>query len=206
MYARLFSMMNDELQLQNYQLFRKDRKTNGGGLVIYVKEDLRCTLRDNLHVDGIETLWLEVKQAMQKSFLLGYTYRPPSANQKWITDFESILEQVYSENKEIILLGDFNLNLLENNINRNWLQVTESVNLTQLVNMPTRVTANSSTLIDHAYCNKPENIVDIFVPFYAISDHYPVCLTAKNQAIKHQILNISLFHIDACKTLIVLNF
>ena len=171
---------NEEIQLENYQLFRKDRKSNGGGLVVYVKENLRCSQRDDLHVDGIEAMWLEVKHESQKAFLLGYTYRPPSSHLRWTTDFEQILEQVFTENKEVILLGDFNLNLYDNsNSVRNWLQVTESVNLFQLVDTPTRVTASSSTLIDHAYSNMPENIVDIFVPVYAISDHYPVCLTRK---------------------------
>ena len=61
----------------------------------------------------------------------------------------------------------------------NWLQITESINLSQLVDTPTRVTETSSTLIDHAYSNKPEKIADIFVPCYIISDHYPVCLTRK---------------------------
>ena len=49
--------------------------------------------------------------------------------------------------------------------------------LTQIVDSPTRVTATSATIIDHAYTNKPENFVEVFVPCYAISDHYPVCLT-----------------------------
>ena len=44
---------NEELQLENYQLFRKDRKTNGGGLVIYVKDSLRCFLREDLQVEGV---------------------------------------------------------------------------------------------------------------------------------------------------------
>ena len=171
---------NEEVRLENYQLFRKDRKTNGGGLVIYVKDSLRCFLREDLQVEGVESIWLEVKHKAQKSFLLGYTYRPPSSNQRWMNDFEEILERVYTESKEIILLGDFNLNMLDsNNIVRNWLQFTESVNLTQLVDSPTRVTATSATVIDHAYTNKPENIVEVLVPCYAISDHYPVCLTRK---------------------------
>ena len=171
---------NEEVRLENYQLFRKDRKTNGGGLVIYVKDSLRCFLREDLQVEGVESIWLEVKHKAQKSFLLGYTYRPPSSNQRWMNDFEEILERVYTESKEIILLGDFNLNMLDSNyIVRNWLQFTESVNLTQLVDSPTRVTATSATVIDHAYTNKPENIVEVFVPCYAISDHYPVCLTRK---------------------------
>ena len=169
-----------ELQLENYQLFRKDRKTNGGGLVLYVKENLRCSLREDMQVNDIEALWVEIKHESQKEFLLGYTYRPPSSHQKWTTDFEVVLEQVYTENKEIILLGDLNLNLLESNSHvHNWLQITESINLNQLVHTPTRVSETSATLIDHAYSNRPENIVDVSVPFYSISDHYPVCLTRK---------------------------
>ena len=171
---------NDELRLENYQLFRKDRKTNGGGLAIYVKESLRVSVREDLQVEGVESIWLEVKHKAQKSFLLGCTYRPPSSSQSWVDDFEVIFEQIDTEDKEIIMLGDFNLNMLDNsNIVNNWLQLTDSVNLTQIVDSPTRVTATSSTIIDHAYTNKPENIVEVCVPCYAISDHYPVCLTRK---------------------------
>ena len=41
------------------------------------------------------------------------------------------------------------------------------------------MTERSATLIDHAYSNREENIVDVFVPNFAISDHYPVCITRK---------------------------
>ena len=44
---------------------------------------------------------------------------------------------------------------------------------------PKRVKGTSSTLIDHAYSNRAENIIDVYVPCYAISDHYHVCLTRK---------------------------
>ena len=84
---------------------------------MYVKESLQCSLRDDLQVEGIEALWVEIKHEAQKAFLLGYTYRPPSSQQKWMNDFESVLEQVYTETKEVILLGDLNFNLLENNSN-----------------------------------------------------------------------------------------
>ena len=87
---------------------------------------------------------------------------------------------MFTENKEILLVGDFNFNLLEDNCsNRNWLQITESANLEQLVDSPIRVTPVSSTLIDHAYSNRAQYIVDVFVPYYALSEHYPVCVTRK---------------------------
>ena len=90
------------------------------------------------------------------------------------------MEQIYTENKEIVLLGDFNINLLEhNNLSQNWLQITEAVNLIQLVKAPTRVTDRSATLTDHADNNREENINDVFVPNFAIRYHYPVRITRK---------------------------
>ena len=46
--------------------------------------------------------------------------------------------------------------------------------LIQLVNTPTRVTASSSTLIDHVYTNNPSAVSDVSVPVLSVSDHYPV--------------------------------
>ena len=80
------------------------------------------------------------------------------------------------ESKEILLLGDFNFNLLNKTASTDsWTVKTEQLNLFQLVQTPTRVTHSMETLIDHAYSNVPENIVSIFVPCYSISDHYSVC-------------------------------
>ena len=66
-----------------------------------------------LHVDGTEAMWLEVKNNKKKAFMLGYAYRTPSSHQSWKMNFEKIWEQVYTENRDVILLGDFNLNLLD---------------------------------------------------------------------------------------------
>ena len=125
-------------------------------------------------------LWLEVKNNKQKSFLLCYCYRPPSASNVWIENFEEAIECANLEAKEIIVIGDFNFNLLnETGSSKQWLHLTDSLNLTQLVKKPTRVTATSETLIDHVYSNTQGNIIDVSVPVLAISDHYPVCITRK---------------------------
>ena len=70
---------NHELTIQNYDFVRKDRQSHGGGLLIYTKSNLSCIRRDDLESDGIEMLWLEVKNNRQKPFLLCYVYCPPSA-------------------------------------------------------------------------------------------------------------------------------
>ena len=171
---------DNELNITDYNMFRKDRQSHGGGLIVYTKSNLACIHRDDLETEEIETLWLEVKNNKQKPFLLCYCYRPPSATSTWMESFESMMELAILEAKEIIVMGDFNVNVMnDSSSTRNWLLTTGSSNLTQLVTKPTRVTPTSETLIDHAYTNTPDNIIEVTVPVLGVSDHYPVCITRK---------------------------
>ena len=48
-----------------------------------------------------------------------------------------------------------------------------------MVSEATRVTPNTSTLIDHIYTNCPENVKSITVPKIGLSDHFPISFTRK---------------------------
>jgi exonuclease III len=52
---------DSEISLNNYQMFRRDRKSNGGGIILFVKSTLPCELRSDLQSDDIESIWLEMK-------------------------------------------------------------------------------------------------------------------------------------------------
>ena len=52
--------------------------------------------------------------------------------------------------------------------------------LNQLIKPPTRVTNNSSSIIDHIYSTDEQANYEILVPKIAISDHYPIALTYHN--------------------------
>ena len=156
-------------------------------------------------------LWLEVKNNKQKSFLLCYCYRPPSASNVWIENFEEAIERANLEAKEIIVIGDFNFNRInDTGSSKQWIRLTDSLNLTQLVKKPTRVTATSETLIDHVYSNTQGNIIDVSVPVLAISDHYPVCILCvlPENYLKHLIpvLFTNLLILGAQKHLLRSNF
>lgn len=172
--------LDKELHIDGYNIIRRDRPSHGGGILIYYKNSLACTIRHDLLHSDIEMVWLNIKCSMQKPFLLGYVYRPPSTTSDWLQKVETILEKVHCENKEVILLGDFNFNLLKCDARtRNWLLTMDAVNLQQLVTVATRCTDTTETLIDHAYTNTVVNISHVSVPHYSISDHYPVCISRK---------------------------
>ncbi|XP_060580125.1 uncharacterized protein LOC132736928 [Ruditapes philippinarum] len=173
---------NNEINLHNYQLFRRDRESNGGGIALYVKSNLPCELRTDLDSSNIEAIWLEMKLEKQKPFIVGYIYRPPSSLNSWIEEIEKVLETLYVENKEIILFGDFNYNFINSiSVNSKWNNTISTFNLNQLITQPTRVTQTSSTIIDHLYTNQPQNICDIKIPILSISDHFPIVFTRKTK-------------------------
>ncbi|XP_061185217.1 uncharacterized protein LOC133193275 [Saccostrea echinata] len=111
-------------------------------------------------------------------------YRPPSAPSCWAEDLAREVNRASCcDDTEIILAGDFNIDLMKDPP-QYWTSALEEFGFSQIITVPTRITSTSSTLIDHFYTTKPENICETSVPPIAISDHYPVCLTRKTNCIQ----------------------
>ncbi|WAR25156.1 hypothetical protein MAR_010860, partial [Mya arenaria] len=164
-----------------YQVpFRRDRLFNGGGgLAVYVKQNVNCIRRLDLEGDDIEIIWLEIMPTKCKSFLIGSLYRHPESKVAWKEIFDTHIENVQLEEKEIIILGDINRDLLNSKINDEWSSYILSLGLKQLIKQPTRECSTSKTLIDHIYTNCDQNICNVSVPKIGISDHYPILCTRK---------------------------
>ena len=109
-------------------------------------------------------------------------YRPPDSRVEYNDRFEEFIDRLIEENKEFILLGDFNKDLLNVETDREWGNFTTSLGLTQLINEPTRVTNASQTIIDDIYTNTEENIQHVHVERLCLSDHYAVFCNRKNQS------------------------
>ena len=124
-------------------------------------------------------MWLEIFPTNSKSFLVGNIYRHPNETISWNEKFENHLDKVFECEKEIYLLGDFNRDLMQNNIKQSWLEYMETFGLYQFVTVPTRVTDQSATLIDHVYSNTHSNILMTTVPHIGLSDHFPIFISRK---------------------------
>lgn len=102
-------------------------------------------------------------------------YRPPSARAEWINTFHNMLNIPYGTCQDIVVIGDFNFNILnESNNNKTWEHTVNHFNLKQMVKEPTRVTENTCSLIDHIYTTDSEMVKNIQVPHIRLSDHFPV--------------------------------
>ena len=166
--------------VDSYQFFRKDRILSkerceeGGGIIVYVRNELKVERRCDIEMKEIECLVLEVFPTNSKSYLVGMSYRHPNETVIWNENFEIFVDRILETQKEFYLLGDFNRDLLNENIKKN-----HGWNLLQMVNQSTRKTSSSETLIDQFYCNIQTNLNTIDVPKIGLSDHFPIFLTCK---------------------------
>ena len=141
---------NEDIQFNNFQVpFRRDREGDShGGILVYIKNDIPCKRRQDLELLNIECLWVEIN-IKSKKMLVGTFYRPPNSNSLVFSDIEnSIGIAVDTGIADIVILGDFNLNVLNAQSARKITELCHQYNLSQLINEPTHFTESSSSVID----------------------------------------------------------
>ena len=138
-----------DIFLPNYYVIRRDRNRRGGGVLLYLRDNI-CTSSIYSH-PTLELLTAELT-LKQGPLLLGLYYRPPSASQS-LTDLETFLQSLPPPKlKSAVLLGDFNIDLLAStSLSHDIASIMSSFHFNQLVTEPTRISATSRTLIDHVY-------------------------------------------------------
>ena len=77
--------------LPNFQtVFRQDRNKNGGGVCIFVSDQLSCSRRSDLESQDLELLWVEVflqqSPRAQYPLLIGCCYRPPKLTHAFLRE------------------------------------------------------------------------------------------------------------------------
>ena len=65
--------------IDNYDFIHIDRKNGkGGGVALYIRNDLHYKVRHDIQIEGIETLFLEITDEKHKNKIVGVMYRPPN--------------------------------------------------------------------------------------------------------------------------------
>ena len=111
------SVENDDLMLQSFNKpERKDRAGDSyGGVMLYVKEGIHYKRRNDLELRNIESIWIEVANS-HKRVLVGLFYRPPNSDAAYFSSIEdSVGLAIDTGISDIIITGDFNLNVNNNN-------------------------------------------------------------------------------------------
>ena len=117
-------------------------------MLLYIKEGIQYTEITNLAGSEVEVVWTNI-QCDKQHLALGVMYRPPSSNYAYLKSMLDQIDNVFSCNENIMLMGDLNYDYkLDETLSSNRLQKMEILyGMRQLINSPTRVTLTTSTLI-----------------------------------------------------------
>ena len=75
-----YTLLSNKLRFNGYKIFRQDYNRFGGGLILYINENIPCKpFQEHIHLPNFEVILIEYCKNNQKWLLLGL-YKPP--NQK----------------------------------------------------------------------------------------------------------------------------
>ena len=100
---------DNEIKIDGYKIFRRDRdsvvKSRGGGLLIYVQDNINVIEISESLSFNIECLWIKVL-GEHKNLNFGLYYRPPNSNES--DDLEMFNSIRKLMDLDGIVIGDFN--------------------------------------------------------------------------------------------------
>ena len=114
--------------------YRKDRNCHGGGIIVYIREDIPSRKLEQLKLeDDIEGIFFEINLRKSKWMVLA-TYRPPSSSiPQYLNSIGNAIDFYSKCYQNIVLLGDFNITETEVEMNT----FLEDYDLSNLVHFPT---------------------------------------------------------------------
>ena len=176
--------------LLNYSVIQTPSDSSAGGSLLYVSDRLNFKPRNDLSSlmnksRQLETTFIEIIYGRKKNILVGCICKRPKMS---IDGFNNkhlypVLCKAHTEKKTLLILGNFNINLLQTDIENSVSSFLDMIGyfalLPQIV-YPTRITNNSRTLIVNIFFDSSN--VETFSGnlIWHISDHLPQFLFIKN--------------------------
>ena len=181
---------SNQYSIPGYKLFSTPTTAAAGGVSLYILNSYRTKPRNDLsqslYLDkNLESSFAEIDLPNQTNIIVGNIYRHPSMSIKaFNTEFLiPLLHKMATEKKQILLLGDFNINLLKCNEDSeimSFLDIMNSHLILPQIYLPTRVTEHSQTLIDNIFSTPTDSGTISGNLCHSISDHLPqFCLFPK---------------------------
>ena len=164
--------------IDEYQFVNNNRKEGrGGGVGLYLKNEFNFKLRDDLNPTfaSCETIFAEINVTKGRNILVGVIYRPPKANlEQFIIYLDKLLKKLSKENKQIYILGDYNIDSLKVKSCKvtNVMNVIATHGFFIQINLPNRITSTCASLIDNILTNNCDVNPGILYP--PITDHMPI--------------------------------
>ena len=107
------TVLDEEINVDGYELARSDWNRHGGGVASYIRNDISFNVRGDFSSE-IENIFLDIFLPKPKPILIWILYTPP--DQSGFLDKLSMAISKTScfDNQEVYILEDLNINLINN--------------------------------------------------------------------------------------------
>lgn len=174
------NIRDNVITIPNYVFYRKDRLSRGGGVGFFIHDSLnskKLSVDADRLEDDFEFLWISVT-VNRLNMALGVYYRAPNRDlRSCINNLDNNLPILLTSYDQVIVLGDFNVNLLQNKVSY-LSKCLEFYGFTQIVKEPTRISTQTTTLLDPIYVFNSDRVCSCTtIDANSISDHRLVLCT-----------------------------
>ena len=169
-----------DLNIPNYHIYSTSTEASKGGTLIYVSDALISKPRNDLEIykpKELESTFIEIVVPRGKNIIVGCVYKHHGIDQHEFSQlFTPILNKINNETKIACIAGDYNIDLLKINTNKqieDYFDGLTDNNFMPLITIPTRITSKSKTLIDNILYNNFSPGIKSGNINVSISDHVP---------------------------------
>ncbi len=171
-------------KVDKYCMYRKDCKENEGGLLLYVRNDIKQCRRSDIELFAfnndkgrIEIIATEITIRNEKWIVLCMYKQPKVTNQTLIVTIDDIMIKLTNEyNCNILIIGDINVNVSKHTPFTACLEIN---GLQNIIDQPTCFKGKPS-IIDLFITNKPKRFYKCICTDVGLSDfHSLVCVSSR---------------------------
>jgi hypothetical protein len=179
--------------------FKRPKRAKGGVGLIY-KKNKKIELREDLEIESktingqeleTENIWAETSIDGKTKLIIAVIYKHPGSSVQGLQYFTNELilrlKKINKENKKCVILGDLNIDGTKMSMNehvKNFFETILDHHWVPTITLPTRITSNTASLIDHIIINEHliKNATELESGniFSEISDHLPNFLVIKH--------------------------
>ena len=167
---------DNELGLDGFVLFRKDRSEirvgKGGGVLLYVSNELRCVAVETLNAFKCESMWIELDDDSRANVIVGVCYKSPIVSEHELKEMFSAIR--HAAKSRCLIVGDFNYPNIDWDSWECSKDDDEFVDLIQdnFLFQHVRVATRGNNILDLVFSNEVSMVEDLKVlEHFSTSDH-----------------------------------
>ena len=194
---------DNEVLPSNFNIYRKDRDTCGGGVMLAVDQSIPTKIipsPDNIEVISVHLL-------MQHPVKICVVYNPPNSERDYQHKLISFLCDIIQLSDDVIILGDFNVPNIdwsslsaESGFSTEICEFIFQYNLSQVIIMSP--THNRGNILDLVIVSNDKMISNILIHSESTipikSDHFPVTFKLMLLSTNHNVAHKPIHILDYC--------